>query len=76
MSAQMDRVRLQRALARLDERSRQLFLMSAVEGLGYIEIAARLGISVEAVERHLAHALAQLDRHIERMEWPWWRFWL
>ena len=75
MSVRVDRLRLERALASLDERRRRLFLMSAVEGLDHDEIASRLGISVEAVERYLAEALVRLDKDIERMERPWWRFW-
>ena len=76
MSRQMHRLRrLRRALAELDGITRAVFVMSAADGLSYSEIALRLGISAEDVERRLADALYQLDRHIERMERPWWRFW-
>ncbi len=49
--------------------------MSAADGLTYAQIGKRLGISVEKVERHLADALYNLDRLMERAERPWWRFW-
>ncbi|WP_129791753.1 sigma-70 family RNA polymerase sigma factor [Sphingosinicella sp. CPCC 101087] len=71
----IDLRRLERALAMLDERTRNVFMMSAAEGLSYAEIAERLGISPESVERHLADALHALIRRMERWERPWWRFW-
>ena len=76
MSGEPDRLRqLKHALAKLDEVSRAVFLMSAAEGFSYAEIAEQLGISTEAVERHMARALYRLAEHIARMERPWWRLW-
>jgi RNA polymerase sigma-70 factor (ECF subfamily) len=75
MSAGADRLRrLEQALAELDPRARQIFLMSAVEELPYEEIAERLGISTAEVEQLLADALYELDRRMERARRRWWRF--
>lgn len=48
--------RVQAGLATLSPRTRQVFLMHRVDGLKYREIAARLGITVSAVEKHVARA--------------------
>jgi RNA polymerase sigma-70 factor (ECF subfamily) len=72
MSRAADRGRLTRALAKLEPRTREVFLMSAAERLSYDEIAARLGITTGAVERHVADALVELDRRMTRR---WWQFW-
>ncbi|WP_160712175.1 sigma-70 family RNA polymerase sigma factor [Chitinophaga solisilvae] len=45
------------ALDRLSARSREIFLLSRRDELSYKEIAARLGISVKAVEKHMGKAL-------------------
>ena len=37
---------------------RQAFLMAQLEGLGYAEIAARLGVSERTVKRYMAEAMA------------------
>jgi RNA polymerase sigma factor (sigma-70 family) len=67
--------RLEEAAARLRPIEREVLFLSASEGLPYAEIAARLGISTEAVKGHLADALYFLDRDLERQERPWWKFW-
>lgn len=57
------RERLARAmeiLQGLPERSRVIFVLRRLEGVKYQEIAARLGISVSAVEKHMERAIAQL----------------
>jgi RNA polymerase sigma factor (sigma-70 family) len=75
MSQETERLRLRRALAKLDPRMREAFLLHRSEGLSYGEIAERLGICAEAVERLIADALFDLARRMERYERPWWRFW-
>jgi RNA polymerase sigma factor (sigma-70 family) len=53
------RARLQRVQAGLDKlpkKTREVFLMHRLEGLKYREIAARVGISQSAVEKHIAKA--------------------
>jgi RNA polymerase sigma factor (sigma-70 family) len=53
------RKRLQRVrdgLSELSPRTREIFLMHRIEGLRYREIAVHFGISVSAVEKHVAKA--------------------
>ena len=66
---------VERAPSRLRPIEREVLFLSAREGLGYDEIAARLGISGDEARGHLADALCRLDRDLERRERPWWRFW-
>ncbi len=49
-------VEIDRRLGRLPALAKQAFLLAQLEGLGYGEIAAELGISVSTVKRHLAKA--------------------
>ena len=48
------------------DRCREVFRMSRFEGLKNREIAARLGISETAVEKHLARAVGRLGEHLRR----------
>lgn len=48
---------LQRTLAKIPEKSREVFLMSRIDKLTYGEIASRLNISVKAVEKRMRKAL-------------------
>jgi len=50
-------VRIDAALHRLSARAREAFLLSQYEGLGYAEIAVRLGVSVSMVRKYVAQAL-------------------
>jgi len=52
------------ALLELPERTRMVFVMRRLEGMRYLDIAARLGISVSAVEKHMTRAMAHL---VQRM---------
>lgn len=67
--------RLEKAASSLRPIEREVLVLSARERLSNDEIAARLGITPEAVERLLARALCRLDRALERQKRPWWRFW-
>lgn len=67
--------RIEKAAKSLRPDEREVLVLSAREQLSNAEIASRLGISSEAVERLLAGALRKLDRALERQERPWWRFW-
>ena len=54
---------LQRALAALDqlpERTRTIFVLRRIEGMRYLDISERLGISVSAIEKHMVRAVAHL----------------
>ena len=48
------------ALDRMPERTRTIFVLRRLEGMRYIEIAARLGLSVSAVEKHMVRAVEHL----------------
>ncbi len=48
---------LDRALAGLSPRCRDIFLLRRVHGLSNAEIAERQGISINSVEKHIARAL-------------------
>ena len=67
--------RLERAASTLLPIEREVLLLSARERLSNGEMAVRLGMTTQAVERLLARAISKLDRAIERQERPWWRFW-
>lgn len=49
---------LERAVAELPPRCREVFLLHKIDGLGHAEIARRLGISRSMVEKHVMRALA------------------
>ena len=48
------------ALETMPERTRTIFVLRRLEGLRYLEIATRLGLSVSAVEKHMVRAVEQL----------------
>lgn len=52
--------RLQEAITELPPRCRQVFLMARIEGLTYVEIGKRLGISDKTCFSHMVNALAYL----------------
>lgn len=59
----MARERLRRVsavLAGMPERTRAVFVLSRLEGQRYSEIAARIGISVSAVQKHMIKAINTL----------------
>lgn len=53
------------ALLSLPERTRTIFVLHRLEGCGYKEIGVRLGISVSAVEKHMARAVRHLTQHLK-----------
>ena len=52
-------MRVDRVLDTLKPAARQAFLLAQVDGLTCPQIAARLGVSLSTVERHIASALRQ-----------------
>lgn len=48
---------LEQTLGKIPEKSREVFLMSRIDGLTYNEIAERLGLSVKAIEKRMHLAL-------------------
>ena len=57
-------VNYEKALTRLPETQREVFLMSRNEEMKYSEIAARLRISVKAVEKRMTLALSNLRKSL------------
>jgi RNA polymerase sigma-70 factor (ECF subfamily) len=60
--------KVQQALGELSPRTRQVFLMHRIEHLKYREIAAELGITVSAVEKHVAKAAYFLSERMQDEE--------
>ncbi len=58
---------LRRAVDSLPPRCRQVFELNRVQGLKYAEVASALGVSVKAVEAHMARALRTLREELA----PW-----
>ena len=66
-----DRVRLAAALiTRLPPRCQTVCALVFLEGLTYPEVAARLGVTVKAVEKQVARGLQTLRRHVEEPAGP------
>lgn len=60
--------RVDAALLQLNERTRDVFVLSRLEQMKYSEIASMLCISVSAVEKHMIKALAHLARQMHDHE--------
>ena len=56
VDAQQRLVRVKAAIARLPVRRREVFLMHRIDCMSYSEIARSVGISISAVEKHIARA--------------------
>ncbi|WP_237714063.1 RNA polymerase sigma factor [Novosphingobium sp. Rr 2-17] len=56
--------RLEATVARLEPRTREIFLAHRIDGFSYGEIAARTGLSVKTVEKHMSLAIAYVARHL------------
>ncbi len=54
------------ALLSLPERTRTVFLLHRLEGRKYRDIAAHIGISVSAVEKHMVRAISHLALEMEK----------
>jgi RNA polymerase sigma-70 factor (ECF subfamily) len=57
---------IRRALEAISERAREAFFLHRLEGFSYEEIAQRLGVSVSAVEKYIATAVAVLAMERQR----------
>jgi len=54
----------EKALMRMPEKQRVVFLMSRMDEMTYQEIASRLSLSVKAIEKRMSAALAQLRKEL------------
>jgi RNA polymerase sigma factor (sigma-70 family) len=52
------------AVAQLPPRCREVFLLHRLDGMSYSEIATHCGISVSAVEKHIARACLHIDAKV------------
>lgn len=57
--------RLAAALKELPDRTRRIVILYRLENMNRIAIASTFGISVSAVEKHLARGMAHLTRRME-----------
>lgn len=57
---------VRRALDKLDPRTREIFVLSRLERMKHREIAAIFGMTVSAVEKHVAKAAVLLVRRVRR----------
>jgi RNA polymerase sigma-70 factor (ECF subfamily) len=58
--------RLEQAIGRLRPKTREIFLAHRIDGLTYVEIADRTGLSIKGVEKQMAKAIAKIDRLLDR----------
>lgn len=58
--------RMRNALDALSHRTRDIFFMQRLDGLSYAQIARQMGLSISAVEKHVASALATLAEASQR----------
>ena len=63
--------RLDAAVQRLRPRMREVFLLKRVEGMTYIQIAERVGMSVKGVKKQMAKALCELRRDVGAAAMIW-----
>ena len=68
--------RLEKAVARLPRRQRQLLLAIRMSDLGYDEIGARFGLTARQVEQQFARALYKVHRQMEGERLRWWERWI
>lgn len=69
--------RVDRALARLPARRRNMLLLSHVEGWTCEQIAAAYGINADRVRRQVAAAMDKvIGETLEGRRLPFWRQWL
>jgi len=55
---------LNKMMAMLTPKQKEIFRLSRIDGLSYIEIAERLQISVPAVQKHVSNALEKIKRYL------------
>lgn len=74
MNDDIDLARLERAVRKLRDIDRQVFLAHRLDDLTYETIAQCTGLTVVQVEEALSRALCTIDRELSRPPRRW-RFW-
>ena len=78
------KIKYEKALSKISEKQRTVFLMSRNDDLKYSEIAERLNISIKAVEKRMSKAIAQLKdemgefiekKAVQKLRSFLWLFW-
>lgn len=59
------RDRYRELVALLPDRMREVFVLHRLEELSYVEISAKLGISVRTVEWHIAEAIVRIGKGLD-----------
>lgn len=58
--------RIEAVMRRMKPRTREIFMAVRLDGMSYLEIAERTGMTVSGVEKQMAKAMAMLLKHAER----------
>lgn len=66
LAAEQRLLRMRDCLDRVSSRTRKIFFMHRLQGLSHAEIAAKLGVSKSAVEKHIASAITILAMERQR----------
>lgn len=65
----------ERAVDRIDEADRAIFLGHRVEELSYRQLAERHGVSIAEVEDAMIRSLRVIAHSVEGKNRRWWQFW-
>jgi RNA polymerase sigma-70 factor (ECF subfamily) len=65
----------ERAVDRIDEKDRAIFLGHRVEELSYRQLSERHGVSVAEVEEAMIRSLRVIAQSVDRKNRRWWQFW-
>lgn len=65
----------ERAVDRIDEADRAIFLGHRVEELSYRQLAERHDVSVAEVEEAMIRSLRVIAQSVDRKNRRWWQFW-
>ena len=69
------RRRLKDAVRAIPQVQRQIFLAHRVDRLSYDEIARRMGLTTDEVERHMAKAIYKLHKQLDGRRLSFWERW-
>jgi RNA polymerase sigma-70 factor (ECF subfamily) len=67
--------RVEEAIGSLPRMQREIFLAHRLDGMTYQQIAARTGLSVRRVERHLTRAIYKITKMRRGQKLSWWDRW-